>query len=94
MSTTITVYNTPCSLGVPPADIFIACVDQDWICYAAGTEKQGPGSYEEGRMGWGAGRFGQGRAAPGQVDSYICKFLNTSAFLGERHGPRHSAEDP
>jgi hypothetical protein len=26
-------------------------------------------------MGWGAGRFGQGRATPGQVDSYICKFL-------------------
>jgi hypothetical protein len=27
-------------------------------------------------MGWCAGRFGQGRAAPGQVDSYKCKFLN------------------
>jgi hypothetical protein len=82
MSPAIAVYNTSCSLGIPPADLFVACVDQDWICYAAGTEKQGPWSYEEGRMGWCAGRFGQGRAALGQVDSYICKLISTSALLG------------
>jgi hypothetical protein len=88
MSTTVTVYNTPCSLGVPPTDLFVACVDQDWVCYADGTEKQSQRSDATGRMGWSAGRFGQGRATPGQVDSYICKILNTSASLGERLVPR------
>jgi len=69
MSTAATVYNTPCSLGIPSADLFPACVDQDWICDALGTQKQDPGCYEERRMGWSAGRIGKGRAALGQVVS-------------------------
>jgi hypothetical protein len=96
MSTAIAVHDTPCSLGVPPANLFFACADQDWVCHAADTEKQGQRSYEAGRMGRCAGCSGQSRAALGQIDSYFTMQTMT-AFLddrlsSERHKARDSAE--
>jgi hypothetical protein len=91
MSTATAVYNTSCSLGVSPADLFFTCADQDWVCHATGTEKQGQGSYEEGRMGWCAGCVGQGRAALGQIDNYRMQ-LSVTAFLGEQRSSRRSAQ--